>query len=92
MGEKVIGPYIRAQAVALYQCGLNTTEIFKELQVWRCCVRNAIVKYEDQRTFIDFPRSGRPKKISERGSRESSVSRDCSSLFEKIGLQICGED
>ena len=70
MGKKAIGPHIRAQAVALYQSGLNMNKISKQLKVSRCCVRNAVIKFKNQGTFVDSKRSGRPKKISTRGERE----------------------
>lgn len=70
MGRKAIGPLIRPQAVALYQSGLNMNKISKQLNVSRCCVRNAIMKFENQGKFVDSERSGRPKKISERDERE----------------------
>ena len=70
MGKKPINPYGRAQAVALYQSGLNMNKISKQLKVPRCCVRNAIIKLKNQGDFADSKRSGRPKKISVRGERE----------------------
>lgn len=70
MGKKAIEPYIRAQAVALYQSGLNMNKVSKHLKVSRTCVRNAIMKFENQGKFVDSKRSGRPKKISERDERE----------------------
>ena len=70
MGKKAIEPYIRAQAAALYQSGLNMNKVSKQLKVSRTCVRNAIMKFENQGTFVDSKRSGRPKKISERDERE----------------------
>ena len=70
MGKKAISPYIRAQAVALHQSGLNMSKISKQLKVSRCCVRNAIMKFKIKGDFVDSQRSGRRKKISERGERE----------------------
>ena len=63
-------PYIRPQALALYQSGLNLSKISKQLQVSRCCVRNAIIKTEKYGVFEDLKRSGRPKALSERHVRE----------------------
>ena len=64
MGKRPIEPYVRAQAVALYQSGPNLSKISKQLQVSRCCVCNAITKFDDMK------RSGRPKSLSNRNIRE----------------------
>jgi transposase len=64
MGERSIQPYIRAQAVALYQSGLNLSKISKQLKISRCRVRNAIIKFEKHGIFEDLKRSGRPKPVS----------------------------
>ena len=64
MGKRSIEPYVRAQAVPVYQSGLNLSKISKQLQVSRCCVRNAITKFDDMK------RSGRPKSLSDRNIRE----------------------
>ena len=70
MGKRPIKPYIRAQAVALYHYGLNLSKISKQLKISRCCVRNAIVKYETIGDFDDSKRPGRPKRLSDRNIRE----------------------
>jgi len=70
MGKKSIQPYIRAQAVALYQSGLNPSKISKQLKISRGCVRNAITKFEQHGVFEDLKRSGRPKALSERDVRD----------------------
>jgi transposase len=70
MGKRSIQPYIRAQAVALYQSGLNLSKISEQLKVSRCCVQNAITKFEQHGIFEDLKRSGRPKALSERNVRE----------------------
>ena len=70
MGKRSIEPYVRAQAVALYQSDLNLSNISKQLQVCRCCVRNAITKFEEYTKFDDMKRSGRPKSLSDRNIRE----------------------
>ena len=70
MGKRSIEPYVRAQAVALYQSGLNLSKISKRLQVSRCCVRNAIIKFGEYTKFDDMKRSGRPKSLSDRNIRE----------------------
>ena len=54
MGKRSIEPYVRAQAVALYQLDLNLSKISKQLQVSRCCVRNAITKFEEYTKFNDL--------------------------------------
>ena len=70
MGKRSIEPYVRAQAVALYQSGLNLSKIWKQLQISRCCVRNTITKFEEYTKFDDMKRSGRPKSLSDRNIRE----------------------
>ena len=70
MGKKAIEPFIRPQIVALCRSGMNMSQVSKQLKISRCCVRNAIMKYENQGRFTDSKRSGRPKKLSERDERE----------------------
>ena len=70
MDERSIEPYIRAQAVALYQSGLNLSKISKQLQVSRCRVHNAITKFEGYAKFDDMKRPGRPKSLFDRNIRE----------------------
>ena len=70
MGKRSIEPHVRAQVVALYQSGFNLSKISKQLQVSRCCVRNAITKFEEYTKFDDMKRSGRPKSLSDRNIRE----------------------
>ena len=70
MGKRSIEPYVRAQAVPLYQSGLNLSKISKQLQVSRCCVRNPITKFEEYTKFDDIKRSGRPKSLSDCNIRE----------------------
>ena len=70
MGKRSIEPYVRAQAVSLYQSGLNLSKISKQLQISRCCVRNAITKSEEYTKFDDMKRFGRLKSLSDRNIRE----------------------
>ena len=70
MGKRSIEPYVRAQAVALLQSDLSSSKISKQLQVSRCCVRNAITKFEEYTKFDDMKRSGRPKSLSDRNIRK----------------------
>ena len=70
MGKRSIKPYVRAQAAPIYQSGLNLSKISKQLQVCRCCVRNAITKFEEYTKFDDMERSGRSKSLSDRNIRE----------------------
>ena len=70
MGKRSIEPYVRAQAVALYQPSLNLSKISKQLQISRCCVRNSITKFEQYTKFDDMKRSGRPKSLSDHNIRE----------------------
>ena len=66
MGKRSIESYVRAQAVVLYQSGLNLPKIWKQLQISRCCVRNALTKFEEYDKFNDIKRSDRPKSLSDR--------------------------
>ena len=70
MRKRSIEPYVRVQAVALYQLGLNLSKISKQLQASRCCVRNAITKFEEYTKFDDMKRSARPKNLSDRNIHE----------------------
>ena len=70
MGKRPIEPYVRAQPVALYQPGLNLSKISKQLQVSRCCVRDALTKFEEYDKFDDMKWSGRLKSLSDRNVRE----------------------
>ena len=70
MGKRSIELYVRAQAVALYRSGLNLSKISKQLQVCRCCVRNAITKFQEYTKFDDMKRSGRSKSLSDCNIRE----------------------
>ena len=70
MGKRSIEPYVRAQAVVLYQSDLNLSKISKQLQVSKCCVRDAITKFEEYTKFDDMKRSGRPKSLSDRNIHE----------------------
>ena len=54
MGKRSIEPYVRAQAVPLYQLGLNLSKISKQLQVSRCRVRNGITTFEEYTKFDDL--------------------------------------
>ena len=70
MGKRSIEPYVRAQVMALYHSVLNLSKISKQLQISRCCVRNAITKFEEYTKFDDMKRSGRPKSLSDRNIHE----------------------
>ena len=70
MGKKAIASFIRPQIRALYQSGMNMNRVSRPLKISRCCVRNAIMKYENRGRFTDSKRSRRPKKLTERDERE----------------------
>lgn len=69
MGKKASNPFIRAQVVALQKAGLNQVQISQQLKISRCCVQNAIKKFKVLGRFDDLKRSGRPKKLTNRGLR-----------------------
>ena len=69
MGKKPVESIVRAQAVALFDSGLNQVQISRQLNISRHCVQNAVKKYKKTRQCNDFPRTGRPKKIPNRGVR-----------------------
>ena len=54
MGKRSIESYVHAQAVPLYQSDVNLSKISKQLQVCRCCIRNAITKFEEYTKFDDL--------------------------------------
>ena len=70
MAKGSIESYVHAQAVALYQSGLNLSKISKELKVSRCCVRSVVTKFEDYANFDDMKQSSRSKSLSDRNVRE----------------------
>ena len=70
MSKRPLDLHVRAQAVPLYQSGFNLSKISKQLQVSKCCVCNAITKFEEYTKFNDMKRSGRPKSLSDRNIRE----------------------
>ncbi|CAF4418049.1 unnamed protein product, partial [Rotaria magnacalcarata] len=97
MGKKAIDPYIRAQAVALYNNGnisMSTDEVAKQLNISKCCVFNAIKKHSETDEYVDKKHSGRPKKLGEReqrylkrlvkGENRLSVSKITSDLNQSI--------
>ena len=90
MGKRSIEPYVRAQAVALYQLGLNLSKISKQLQVCRRCVLDTITKFEEYTKFDDMKRSGRPKSLSDGNIRELKrlVQRDNRLSAVKIATDL----
>ena len=90
MGRKRSDPYIRAQAVALYNAGYNQVDISKQLTVSQCCVQNAIKKYKQFGRYDDSKRSGRPKKIDKRSIRHLKrlVNGDSSSLCQENPIRF----
>ena len=70
MDKRPIELYVRAQVVALYQWDFNLSKISKQLQVSRCCVRNAFTKFEEYAKFDYMKQSGRPKGLSDRNVHE----------------------
>ena len=70
MSKQSIEPYIRAPAMALYQSDLNLSKISKQLQIRRCCVRNAVIKFEENAEFDNMKWSGRSTSLSDRNVRE----------------------
>ena len=69
MGKKSVDWIVRAQTVALPDSGFNQVQISKQLNISRHCVQNAVKKYKETRQYNDFPRTGRPKTISNRSVR-----------------------
>ena len=69
MGKKPVSETVRAQAVALHEAGMNQVQIANQLKVSRCCVQNAIKKFEELGVHGDRKRSGRPRKLSDRDVR-----------------------
>ena len=69
MGKKPVDSIVRAEAVAFSDAGLNQVEISRQLNISKHCVQNAVKKYKETRQYNDFPRTGRPKEIPNRGVR-----------------------
>lgn len=72
MGKKGVSPLVRAQAVALYtksKTKMSMDEVAAQLNISKCCVYNAVKKYENTGDFVDKHRSGRPPKLGERELR-----------------------
>ena len=69
MDKKPVDSIVLAQAAALSDSGLNQVQISRQLNISRHCVQNTVEKYKKTRQYNDFPRTGRPKKIPNRGIR-----------------------
>ena len=69
MDKKLVDSIVRAQAVALSDSELNQVQSSRQLNIFRQCVQNAVMKYKETRQYNDFPRTGRPKKNPNRGVR-----------------------
>ena len=69
MGKISVDSIVRAQAVASFDSGLNQVRISRQLNISGHCVQNAVKKYKDIRQYNDFPCTGRPKRIPNRGVR-----------------------
>ena len=69
MGKKPVDSIVRAQAVALSDSGLNQVQISRQLKISRHCVQNTVKKHKETRQYNDFPRTGRPKRVPNRGVR-----------------------
>ena len=67
MGKKAVSSFVRAQVVVLHDAGFNQVQISKQLNISRCCVQNAINKYNRLGTYDDSKRSGHPKEFDARG-------------------------
>ena len=70
MDKRLIESYVRALVVVLYQSDLNLSKIPKQLRVSRCCVRNAVIKFEEYAKLNNIKRSGQPKNLSDHNVRE----------------------
>ena len=69
MGKESVDSIVRAQAVAFSDSELKQVQISRQLNISRHCVQNAVKKYKETRQYNDFPRTGRPKIIPNRGVR-----------------------
>ncbi|CAF2982116.1 unnamed protein product, partial [Rotaria sp. Silwood2] len=69
MGKKSISDIKRAQAVALREVGLKYAEIASQLKISQHCAKEAVPRFRTHGTYQDLPRSGRPRKISQRAAR-----------------------
>ena len=68
MGKVPVSPFIRAQAVALYnntKFPMSMDEVAKPLTISKKCMHNAIKKYEQNGEFMDKERFGCPPKLGE---------------------------
>ena len=69
MRKKLVSPFIRAQAVALYnntKFPMSMDEVAKQLNISKKYMYNPIKKYEENGEFMDKECSGRPPKLGER--------------------------
>ena len=69
MGKRAVGPTKRAQAVALFETGINVTDISRQQKISRHCVTNATKRYDSDQIFNDRKRPGRPMKLNDRHIR-----------------------
>ena len=68
--RKSIHLYVRVHMVTSHDTAPNQSQTSKQLKVSRCCVEDAILKYEHLGRFDDLKHTGRPKKLSGREIRD----------------------
>ena len=63
MRKILVDSIVRAQAVVLFDSGLNQVQISRQLNISRHCVQNTVKKYKETRQYNVFSRTGRPKRF-----------------------------
>jgi transposase len=67
--RKELSPYIRAQIIGASKCGVNPTQISKQLSIPRSTVQSTLDRDELRNNHTSLPRSGRPRLSSKQDER-----------------------
>jgi transposase len=67
--RKELTPFLRRQIIGKYSCGVNPTQISKQLQIPRSTIVSTIERNPQQVDGKSIPRSGRPKSYTKRDER-----------------------
>ena len=91
MGKKPsLSAIQRGQIVILHQEGLSERKISEKLSISRPAVHRAIEKYKEDGTYVDKPRSGRPRKTTPRDDHiiKRTVIRSPHSSCKKVRANL----
>jgi transposase len=66
MGKKSVSMETKWQAIGMHKLNLSNREIARRLNISEKCVRTTLKNFKESGSVADKPRSGAPKKLSER--------------------------